>query len=96
VRLSLVSGVGVVDVSAGSALVIDQDEAVEYRSVQIAIDDASAGKTIEIRSRTYAETIVGDKNLIVTAPDNTILNGMTVGYFDIAIAIGKCDESGGC
>jgi hypothetical protein len=45
VGLSLVVGVGVVDVSAADTLVVDQDGTAEYRSTQTPIDDASAGDT---------------------------------------------------
>jgi len=89
VGLSLVVGVGVVDVSAADTLVVDQNGTAEYSSIQTAIDDASAGDTVEIRPGTYAETIVVDKNLTVTAPDGATLDGIDVENPDVGVTIGN-------
>ena len=92
VGLSLVSGVGVVNVSAADTLVVDQNGTAEYRSIQTAVDDASAGDTIEIRPGTYAEEIVVEKNITVTAPDGATLDGTDVDSPDAGITIGGFDS----
>jgi hypothetical protein len=91
VGLPLVSGLGVVDVSAAETLVVDQDGTAEYRSIQTAIDDASAGETVEIRPGTYAETIVVDKNITVAAPDGATLDGSGLDDSPTAVTLGNDD-----
>jgi hypothetical protein len=79
-------------VSAADTLVVDNDGTAEYSSIQAAIDDASAGDTVEIRSGTYAETVVVDKNITVTAPDGATLDGTNVDDSDIGVKIGSFEN----
>lgn len=50
-----------------------------YTSIQNAIDNASAGDTIEVRSGTYNEELTIDKDLRLVASDGATLDGGSLG-----------------
>ena len=74
-RMILSAGVLVVLVlacagaAAGATWVVDDDGGADFASIHAAVDAASAGDTIEVRSGTYEENVVVNKQLILRGID---------------------------
>jgi hypothetical protein len=89
VEFSVVGGIGIADVTAADTLIVDNDGTAEYRSIQAAIDNASAGDTVEVRPETYTEAIIIDKNITLTAPSGATLDATNIGDSDVGVTIGN-------
>jgi pectinesterase len=88
--IAVMTLIGLFTLNGGQkTLVVDHDGTTEYSSIQTAIDDSSAGDTVEIRPGTYAETVVVNKNITVTAPDSATLDGTNVEDPDMGVTIGS-------
>jgi len=60
----------------GADLVVNRSDSDAYDSIQVAVDDASDGDTIEVRPGTYTESVVIRENVTLLAPDGaTVKNG---------------------
>lgn len=59
----------------GDVLTVASDGSAEYASVQAAVDAASDGDTIRVRSSTYRESVTLEKNVTVVAPRGATLDG---------------------
>ena len=75
-----------------STLTVNNSDPDTYDSIQAAVDNATDGDKIEIRSGTYRETVALDKNVTVTAVDGATLNGSTLGGVG-SDPVGYVDES---
>jgi hypothetical protein len=75
-----------------STLTVNNSDPDTYNSIQAAVDNATDGDKIEIRSGTYRETMALDKNVTVTAVDGATLNGSTLGGVG-SDPVGYVDES---
>ena len=69
----------VVGTAAAATHTVDDDPGADYSTIQAAIDDASAGDTIEVAPGTYAGAIVVDKPLTLVGASGAVITGGTVG-----------------
>gem|GEM_PF-1114374 len=67
----------------------DQDGDREYATIQAAVDNASAGDTIEVRPGTYREQVTVETPISLVAPQGAVLNGSTLGneYYVAALRL---------
>ena len=56
-------------VGAAAVITVDNSGGADFTSIQAAVDAASAGDTIEVRSGTYVENVVVNKQLILRGID---------------------------
>ncbi|WP_086889211.1 right-handed parallel beta-helix repeat-containing protein [Natrarchaeobaculum aegyptiacum] len=78
------------DQSEGVATIAGEDET--YRTVQAAINDATAGDTVEVRSGTYREPIIVNESIVLSAPDGATVDGTTSQQNDRGITISGDSE----
>ena len=88
--LVLLSGGG-----EGATITVDDDGGADYERIQDAIDNATAGDTIEVREGTYYENIVLDKmvNLEGAGSDETIIDRNGGGSV-VTISSDSCNITG--
>ncbi|MGB9956395.1 right-handed parallel beta-helix repeat-containing protein [Haloferax prahovense] len=72
---------------SNATVTVDDSGGADYLRIQAAVDNASAGSTVEVRPGTYREAVTVDKNLTLAAPDGAVLNGSTLGSEASAIEI---------
>ncbi|NIA11877.1 MAG: hypothetical protein GWP10_19660 [Nitrospiraceae bacterium] len=61
--------------AAGGTWVVDDDGGADFTSIQAAVDAASAGDTIEVRSGTYVENVDVDKRLTLVGEGADVVTG---------------------
>ncbi|WP_135855385.1 NosD domain-containing protein [Halorussus salinus] len=65
--------------ASATTLTVDDDGTGDYRTIQHAVDNASAGDTIRVEPGVYAQTVRLDKPLDLRAPDGATLDGSSLG-----------------
>ncbi|NEU57752.1 right-handed parallel beta-helix repeat-containing protein [Halorussus sp. MSC15.2] len=61
-----------------ATIVVDSDGSGDYRTIQAAVDNASAGDTVRIEPGVYAESVRISKPLDVRAPNGATLDGSSL------------------
>ncbi|MFC4449089.1 NosD domain-containing protein [Halorussus aquaticus] len=61
-----------------TTIVVDSDGSGDYRTIQAAVDNASAGDTVRIEPGVYAESVRISKPLDVRAPNGATLDGSSL------------------
>ncbi|WP_146047399.1 right-handed parallel beta-helix repeat-containing protein [Haloferax marisrubri] len=72
---------------SNTTVTVDESGGADYLRIQAAIDNVSAGSTVEVRPGTYREAVTVDKSLTLTAPDGAVLNGSTLDSEASAVTI---------
>jgi parallel beta-helix repeat protein len=79
----------------GDTITVDDDGGEDYKTIQEAIDNATAGDTIDVKAGTYFENIVIDKRLTILGNGSvdTIIDGTGTGPC-VNITADQCKLSG--